>query len=324
MWIRVAQGWAGAGFGQLFIPRVGMEVVVEFLAGDPARPLITGCVYNADAEASVALPEHATQSTIRTRSSPGGRGYNELRFEDAAGREELFVHAQRNLREVVGCDHVTTIAGDRRETVEGDVERTVTGKQTVTIGGELVQIVKGTHSYDYEEPRSVTVWKQDALHVLGTASREYRQGLSEAIGGAQQVTITPTETEGASLEVAVAGPISQVADDWQRLHGKVGVEVSQGTAGSPAAAVALSESNVGVTGEDVSISARSNGSISAAKLLELRANGGALLRQGSAVIELANETIEIQARNIELSVGASKISITPNGVTITGTVVQIN
>ncbi len=110
LWVRVAQAWAGAGFGMLFIPRVGMEVVVEFIEGDPDRPLVTGCVYNGSALPSLALPESNTQSTMRTRSSPGGAGYNELRFEDAAGSEQVFVHAQRDLIEQIEHEHRTSVA----------------------------------------------------------------------------------------------------------------------------------------------------------------------------------------------------------------------
>jgi type VI secretion system secreted protein VgrG len=96
-WIRVAQNWAGKGWGWLTIPRIGHEVIVEFLEGNPDKPIVTGCVYNGHREPPFGLPDGRTQSGIMTSSSPGGAGYNQVRFQDAAGGEEINVHAQKDL-----------------------------------------------------------------------------------------------------------------------------------------------------------------------------------------------------------------------------------
>src|SRR5262249_44782585 len=95
-WLRVSQPWAGAGWGAQFMPRIGMEVVVTYLGGDLDRPLVTGCVYNATHTPPFALPENATRSGLRTQSVPSGHGANELWFEDGDGREQVYLHAQRN------------------------------------------------------------------------------------------------------------------------------------------------------------------------------------------------------------------------------------
>ena len=87
----MAQSWAGAQWGTMFIPRVGMEVVVTFLEGDPDRPLVTGCAYNSENHVPYGLPGEKSKSVIKTRSTPGGDGYNELRFEDLKGLEQLFM-----------------------------------------------------------------------------------------------------------------------------------------------------------------------------------------------------------------------------------------
>ena len=97
-WIRVAQMWAGNGYGTMFIPRIGMEVVVDFLDGDPDQPIVTGCVYNGVNKTPYALPAEATKSTIKTLSSKGGGGTNELRFEDKKGSEEVFLQAEKALQ----------------------------------------------------------------------------------------------------------------------------------------------------------------------------------------------------------------------------------
>ena len=98
-WIRVAQPWAGKNWGFVAIPRVGHEVVVDFLEGDPDQPIIVGSVYNADNMPPYTLPDNKTQTGIKTRSSKGGgsANFNEIRFEDKKGEEDLYVHAERNL-----------------------------------------------------------------------------------------------------------------------------------------------------------------------------------------------------------------------------------
>ncbi len=135
--VRVAQPWAGAGWGVVFNPRVGMEVVVQFLDGDPDRPLVTGAVYNLH---NPPPPQgeavaRRTRSTIRTNSSPGGHGFNELSFEDLAHAEEVFLRAQRDLRELVLRNHSTTVHGSQRVTVDGDQTVHVRGVQSVTVDG---------------------------------------------------------------------------------------------------------------------------------------------------------------------------------------------
>ena len=115
-WIRVAQTWAGAGWGALTVPRVGMEVVVHFLEGDPDKPLVTGCVYNATHPPPL---ESHTKSGFRTNSSPGGGGANELSFEDKKGEEQLYLHAQRDFVKVIERNVVTIIGGTRKTIVKG-------------------------------------------------------------------------------------------------------------------------------------------------------------------------------------------------------------
>ncbi len=96
-WIRVAQGWAGKGWGMMYIPRIGQEVVVTFLEGDPDRPIITGSVYNADQITPYPLPDEQTKSTVKSMSSKGGGGFNEIRFEDKKGGEQVFVHGEKDI-----------------------------------------------------------------------------------------------------------------------------------------------------------------------------------------------------------------------------------
>jgi uncharacterized protein involved in type VI secretion and phage assembly len=119
-WIRTMQAWGGTGWGTQFIPRVGMEVVVSFDAGDPDRPLVIGCVYNATHPSAFPLPAQKTRSGIRTRSSPDRQGYNELSFDDAANLEQVYLHAQRDFDSEVRRDRTAKVQRDDRSEIQND------------------------------------------------------------------------------------------------------------------------------------------------------------------------------------------------------------
>jgi hypothetical protein len=125
-WIRVAQVWAGPGYGAMVIPRVGMEVVVSFVDGNPDCPLITGCVYHGDNAPPRPLPAEISRSTFKSNSTPGGEGFNELMIEDAKGREQIFVHAQRRMDMRVRQAAYETVGGNKELHVgppgEGDAD----------------------------------------------------------------------------------------------------------------------------------------------------------------------------------------------------------
>ena len=104
-WIRVAQSIAGKQWGSVYLPRIGQEVVVEFLEGDPDRPLVTGSVYNADAMPPYTLPDEKTKNTFKSYSSKGGGGFNELRFEDKKGKEQIFMQAEKDFHFRIKNDH---------------------------------------------------------------------------------------------------------------------------------------------------------------------------------------------------------------------------
>jgi type VI secretion system secreted protein VgrG len=133
-WIRVAQPWAGKQWGTLFIPRVGDEVLVEFLHGELSRPVVIGSLYNGDDKPPYPLPAGQTMTTIKSNSTKGGGGSNELRFEDKKGSEEIYLHGQRDWRTVVEHDHYETIGNNKTVEVGGNRTETVGKAQTLTIG----------------------------------------------------------------------------------------------------------------------------------------------------------------------------------------------
>jgi type VI secretion system secreted protein VgrG len=145
-WVRVAQGWAGKRWGSLFVPRVGQEVIVSFLEGDPDRPLVTGSVYNADNMPPYPLPAQATRSTIKSNSSVGGGGYNELRFEDKKGAEQLYVHAERDLEQRVRRDALAWMGRDRHAIVVKDSYEQVGGDRHLLVQGDRNEHADGVLS----------------------------------------------------------------------------------------------------------------------------------------------------------------------------------
>ncbi|EHJ5092575.1 type VI secretion system tip protein VgrG [Salmonella enterica] len=157
-WIRVSQAWAGAGFGNLAIPRVGQEVIVDFLNGDPDQPIITGRTYHEDNRS----PGTKTQMTIRSKTYRGS-GFNELRFEDATGKEQVYIHAQKNMDTEVLNDRTTMVKHDHTESIGNNQRVTVGTGQTVKVGSRK----EGGHDQriTVANDRSVTVGNDQTVRV---------------------------------------------------------------------------------------------------------------------------------------------------------------
>ncbi|MQA92169.1 MAG: type VI secretion system tip protein VgrG [Gemmatimonas sp.] len=161
-WVRVATPWAGKNWGMITIPRIGSEVVVDFLEGDPDRPIIVGMVYNAESMPPYTLPDNATQSGLKTRSSLDGSPdtFNEIRFEDKKGAEELYVHAEKNLNSVVENDETRKVGFAKQDAGDQTVE--VFNNQTVKVGAGEGEASDGS--------QSVTIYKDQTL-VLETGNQ---------------------------------------------------------------------------------------------------------------------------------------------------------
>jgi type VI secretion system secreted protein VgrG len=164
-WVRVAQPWAGKNWGWITLPRIGQEVVVDFLEGDPDRPLITGRVYNADQMPPYTLPDNQTQSGIKSRSSKGGGAgnFNEIRFEDKMGGEMFTVHAEKDMETVIEHDDTQTVQNDRIIEVDGKHTETITGDMSITIK-------TGDHSLSISTGKSTTEAAQSIELTVGPSS----------------------------------------------------------------------------------------------------------------------------------------------------------
>jgi type VI secretion system secreted protein VgrG len=159
-WIRVASFWAGQGWGAIHLPRIGQEVVVDFLEGDPDCPIVVGSVYNAVKTPPYSLPDNKTQSGIRSRSSKGGgaANYNEIRFEDKKGSEEILIHAEKDMTTEVEHDETRTIGAKQDITIGTSKTEQVGSDKSLTVGGSETRTVASG--------RSVTVGGDDSLKAV--------------------------------------------------------------------------------------------------------------------------------------------------------------
>jgi type VI secretion system secreted protein VgrG len=208
-WIRVAQNWAGKRWGAMFIPRIGQEVIVDFLEGDPNQPIITGRVYNAEEmppyELSGEKPEK-TKSTIKSLSSKGGGGFNELRFEDMKGKEQIFIHGERDLDVRIKNDRREWIGNDRHLFVKRDRREQVGGDEHVLIKVDLVEEIGRDHYLKIGGKEAIEITGSHSLAVTGNVTEAFQANHSEQVTGNYYVKAMNVVIEGMSgLTIKVGG-----------------------------------------------------------------------------------------------------------------------
>jgi type VI secretion system secreted protein VgrG len=194
-WVRVAQVWAGKNWGAIHIPRIGQEVLVSFLEGDPDRPIITGRVYNGDAKPPYVLPAHATQSGIKSNSSTGGNGSNEIRFEDKAGSEEFYVHAQKDFKKQVENDQSITVGNNETTEVKQDRSATIDGNDTLKVLKD--RNAKVTQTYTLEADQEIVLKSGESQLTMKMDGTIELKGVSITINGMQAVTAKVAQTQVA-------------------------------------------------------------------------------------------------------------------------------
>ena len=197
-WIRVSQAWAGKEWGAMALPRIGQEVIVNFLEGDPDRPIITGRVYNGNQKPPYALPANKTQSGIKTRSTPNGGAdnRNEIRFEDKKGAEQLFIHAEKDRDIEVKNDETHWVGKDRSKTIDGDETSHIKGKRTEIVDKDETITVTGN--------RKKTVLKDETTTITGNQTHTVTGNQTNTIVGNRTHTITGNKTE------TITGTLTQV------------------------------------------------------------------------------------------------------------------
>ncbi len=320
-WVSVSHPWAGKNFGVVHIPRIGQEVIVGFLEGDPDRPIVIGRVYNAEQMPPWDLPANATQSGILTRSSKGG-GYgnaNALRFEDKKGSEQLWLHAEKNQDiEVendethwVGHDRTKTIDHDETVHVKHDRTETVDHNETITIGVDRTEQVGHNESISIGSNRSVSVGASETKTVA--LQRSHAVGINEsiAIGAAQEVAIGAyqTVTIGANQDISVGTNQStsvganQTASIGQSRSIDVGKDLTTNVAKKETRNVS----------DERSTSIAKDDKLQVGKKYLLEAADEITFKTGDASITMKKDgTIQIKGKDITIT-GSGKIGVKASG-----------
>lgn len=310
--IRVAQTWAGAGWGSQFIPRVGMEVVVQFLGGDPDRPVITGCLYNQE-----NLPPYAkkeSQSGIKTSTVLKPDKYNELRFDDTADKEQIFVHASKDYVEDVVNDHTTTVGGKQTQTVKksqteavhGNATLTVRGKRTKTVGGDKEHgeeiTIKGEQKTTVTKKHTGIFQDEHDTTVEKKVTETYNLEHNRKVKGPQNMELETDKTE------TIKGSYALTTDTAFRL--------TQG-----ASLLTFEGDQVALTTKgpySIDVNGSTTLDIDGSGNLAIKANTSISLEVGGNKIAISMSGIEISAMQVAITAGPSKLELGPAGATLSG------
>jgi type VI secretion system secreted protein VgrG len=275
-WIRVMSGWAGANFGQVSLPRVGMEVAVQFLDGDVDRPLVVGCLYNASHMPPWELPANQTQSGILSRSSADGRAAhaNALRFEDLKGEEELWLHAEKDQRIEVEHDESHWVGNDRSKAVARD--------ETVHIGRD----------------RRETVGRDEHIDIGGNRS--------EGVGGNERIHIGGNKTERVGLDSSETVMLAKALAVGGGYQESAGAAMHTSVALSQSGRVTLDKTTT--VGESYEIAAGELFSIDVGQASLRMDKDGAIVFKGTGIHIVASETVTINGRTVEIDHGAATLA----------------
>lgn len=295
-WVRVSQVWAGSNWGAMHIPRIGQEVIVDFLEGDPDRPIITGRVYNAHNKPPYTLPANQTQSGIKSRSTPKGTAsnFNEIRFEDKKGHEDLFIHAERS--------QTTVVKGSQSISVGGDRSVTVTGKENIHVKKTRGLIVDGANGFLFNDTHTTEVVKK--------VTEQYAAEHDRQVLGEQTFMVDNKKSElvtgDSSLTVNGVCTIQQKEANVLRMQSG-GIELGA-TEGSIAIDCAGNQVIIADSGE-ITVSGKSK--------VTLKSAGATISVSKDGKVDVTGPA------EVKLTCGSNSITIAPSGVTVTGGVVTV-
>lgn len=199
-WVRVSHSLAGKGWGAIAVPRIGMEVVVDFLEGDPDQPLVTGCVYNGDAMPPYALPAGQTRSTFKSNTSKGGAGYNEIRFEDKKDAEEVYVQAEKDYNRVVKNNDSLKVGFEKKD--KGDQTIEICNDQSLDVGNDRTAHVKNNETLTVGKDQSLKVDGAQKIKIGTTCVIEAGTSIELKVG-ASSIKIEAAKITIKSTQIAV-------------------------------------------------------------------------------------------------------------------------
>lgn len=228
-WIRVAHGWAGKAWGQMFLPRIGQEVVVSFLEGDPDRPLITGSVYNAEQTVPYTLPDDQTKSTIKSNVSKGGGGYNEFRFEDKKDSEEVYLQAQKDYNAVIKNNETRKVGFEKKDkgnqTIDIYQDRTVTldqgnDKLEIKTGNREFLVNTGNDTYTVAGTRDVKVTKAETHTSEDNFTHNVTKKYTLKVDGDLEITVAGNITIKTDKKLTVNSTQDMLLESAAKLTAK--------------------------------------------------------------------------------------------------------
>jgi len=332
-WMRVLHSWGGAGWGTQFIPRIGMEVMVSFVYGDQDAPLVIGSVYNGTHPFPFNVPGDKTRSGIRTQSSLGGEGFNELSFEDAKNAEQVYLHAQRDLDEVVERDHTLRVGRDETMAIGRHQSLHVGGDQSERIDGSHRARIGVDHSARVDGNRETSVGQDETLRVEGNRytvstndDQMVTENLTTRVGGRERREVVGTGdlVVKDDLTTRVNGNCTTVVGkhDAKRTYvvhaeGRAVLQSSDLTeiASEKELILRVGASRIRITEERIEFSGKA----------------GLTLRSGNTVVQVTPEKARVRSKG-KVVVSADSVNILTDGaqvklsdeVKITGSKVKLN
>jgi type VI secretion system secreted protein VgrG len=340
-WIRVSHPWAGKGWGAIATPRIGQEVVVDFLEGDPDQPIITGRVYNAEQMPPYELPANKTQSGVVSRSSLGGSpdNFNELMFEDKKGSELIYLRAEKDYTNAVENDEVRWVGHDRWTEVDNDETNhiyhdrteTVDRNETITIHGARTEEVDKDETITIHGNRTESVDKNENITIEGARTKSVTKDESITVSGNRSVGVTKNEslsvTGNRSVSVTGNESVSIAKNQSATITGDQGLTIKQKQTVSVGDTLTVNVTNNASmsVGKNRQVSTAENDSIKAGKNLTLTAGDQITIQTGQASITMKKDgTITIKGKDITLD-GGGKINVKASGdITLKGSKVNQN
>ena len=319
-WMRVSQAWAGKNWGSVQIPRIGQEVIVSFLEGDPDRPIITGRVYNAEQTVPYELPANATQSGVKSRSSKDGSpaNFNEIRMEDKKGAEQLFIHAEKNQDIEVENDETHWVGHDRSKTIDNDETvhvkhdrtETVDNNETIKIGVDRKETVGNNETISIGVNRTEDVGSDEKITIGANRTEDVGSNetitigadRTEKVGANENITIVSNRTEdvGGNETIGISGNRNET------VKGNEGIEIN----GNQNTQIGQNESRD--VGQNRTTGIKQNDSLDVGKNFSLTAGDSITLTTGAASITMKKDgTIMIRGKDITID-GSGAINIKAN------------
>jgi type VI secretion system secreted protein VgrG len=341
-WVRVSHPWAGKNFGVIHLPRIGQEVVVDFLEGDPDQPIITGRVYNAEQMPPWDLPANATQSGILTRSSKGG-GYgnaNALRFEDKKGSEQVWLHAEKNQDiEVendethwVGHDRTKTIDHDETTHVKHDRTETVDNNETITIHGMRTETVDKNETITIHQNRTEAVDLNEKITIGVNRTENVGANETIAIGANRTISVGASETATVALQRTHAVGVNETIAIGAAQQVAVGAAQSITVGANQSTSVGADQSNTIGANQTTTVGSNQTNTISADRTLSV--SGGQTTSVGKArttsvgeddSLTVGKNLVISAADSVSITTGSASITMKKDGtITITGKDITID